>query len=235
MKKSMSHQRLRSYHQILEDFQEQARVMREAKVVFEDDRRLWKTPVRVREEGDEAVEVEEGNDTFDDQEGAGMGEGEDGDEYEEEDRDQDQVDLWFTPTHSIASSPASSPRKQREQRREDTARRSKRFSLPAIALHTTVVTARTTSTVADGSGDEPTLSREGSLGDHQQGMGMGRSRRFSLVSGRGSYYDGVGNSPTRSIGGGGGGGPDDGGGGDLARGLAAARLSELLGRKTKLV
>lgn len=229
MKKSMSHQRLRSYHQILEDFQEQARALREAKAVtFEDESQLRKTPmpIPVREDVDEQLEAE-GNDTFDNYDGSVLGEVEDEDEL-----DQDHVDMWFTPSHSLASSPVSSPRKQREQKREDTARRSKRFSLPAIALHTTFVTART-STVADGASDGPSLSREGSLGD-QPPQGMGRSRRFSLISGRGSYYDGVGNSPTKSLGGGSG-GVEDRGGSDLARGLAAARLSELLGRKTKVV
>ncbi|KAH9479756.1 FYVE, RhoGEF and PH domain-containing protein 6 [Psilocybe cubensis] len=225
MKKSMSHQRLRSYHQILEDFQEQAKAVREAKVVaFENENQLKKAPIPipVREDEDERAEVE-GNDTFDDYDDSILGEVEDEDEL-----DQDHVDMWFTPSHSLASSPASSPRKQREQKREDTTRRSKRFSLPAIALHTTVVTART-STIADGGGDGPSLSREGSLGD-QTPLGMGRSRRFSLVSGRGSYYDGASSSPTKSLG-----GADDGGGSDLSRGLAAARLSELLGRKTKVV
>jgi FYVE/RhoGEF/PH domain-containing protein 5/6 len=63
------------------------------------------------------------------------------------DNDIDDVgcdDPFYTPTRSIvsSSSPISSSRRK-QPRREDTARRSKRFSMPAIGLQTTVVTART--------------------------------------------------------------------------------------------
>ncbi|KAF8972714.1 hypothetical protein BDZ97DRAFT_853105 [Flammula alnicola] len=177
-----SHQRLRSYRQIVEDFQEQARARKEEKA------------------NDEAGEGEifEGDDDEDDAEA----------------EDLDQSDVWYTPTHSLASSPVSSPRK----RREDTARRSKRFSLPAIALHTTNVTARTSEI-----GPDTAVSRETSSGE-PSASGIGRSKRFSLVlAGRNSYYtDSSGRSPNDEVG-------DSG----LSRGVAAARLNELLGRKTK--
>ncbi|KAL6308388.1 hypothetical protein BKA93DRAFT_725852 [Sparassis latifolia] len=73
-------------------------------------------------------------------------------------------------------------------RRENTARRHKRFSLPAVALHTSPVTAR------------PNM------------VGEGRGRRFSLVLGKGG---GVGHSES---------------GDGLRAGVAAGKLSELLGR-----
>jgi FYVE/RhoGEF/PH domain-containing protein 5/6 len=185
-----SHQRLRSYKQIMEDLQEQAKNPQQRKTGTSD---------KSADNGDT-------NHKFDDE---GEFDHEDGD-------DQDHIDVWYTPTHSLASSPMSSPRKQR---REDTARRSKRFSLPAIALHTTSVTART-SDVPDSS----VISRESSSGDLS--AGLGRSKRFSLVlaAERNSYADGSNKaSPSNEEGG------ESGG----SRSVAAAKLSELLGRKTK--
>ncbi|KAF8159873.1 hypothetical protein B0H34DRAFT_705183 [Crassisporium funariophilum] len=203
-----SHQRLRSYQDILEDFQEQSRVMKQ-----QQQEQRSHSPDKSRIAKD---------DTFD---GDGDEDEENGDVFEEEDLNHD--DQWFTPTHSLVSSPVSSPRKQR---REDTARRSKRFSLPAVGLHTTSVTARTTE-IAGGAGDAvPAGGGEAVVGDSPGGVGGGRVRRFSLVlAGRNSHYgDGVmgksyidGHEPE---------GADLG----LAKGVAAARLSELLGRKAKV-
>jgi len=177
-----SHQRLRSYRQILEDFQEEARIRKQ----------------------DNGTSTNHGSPTEDDKfDGYG------GEDPEAE--DQEAIDFWRSPTHSMAPSPASSPLK----RREDTARRSKRFSLPAIALHTTNVTART----AEIGEDTSALSRESSNGEPPQSA---LSKRFSLVlAGRNSTYtDYMGKASSDDL-------PEP----SLARGVAAARLSELLGRK----
>lgn len=181
-----SHQRLRSYRQILADFQEEARIMKQQ---------------------DNGTSPNQDSPTEDDKfEGYG------GEDPEAE--DQEAIDFWRTPTHSMAPSPVSSPLK----RKEDTARRSKRFSLPAIALHTTSVTARTTEI-----GEETSaLSRESSTGEPPQSA---LSKRFSLVlAGRNSTYMDYSLGKTSS---------DDLLEPSLARGVAAARLSELLGRKSR--
>ena len=167
------HQRLRSYHQILEDFEEQA-----------------------RQQGGQQEEEDDGEDN-------------DGEEGEE---------AWFTPTPSLASSPASSPRKVR---REDTARRMKRFSLPAIGLQNTSVTARTTIDAEDAGDTSVTASPT------KEAAGTpGRSRRFSLVlSGRRESGSGLGQgqgefeslSDLR-----------------LSKGVAANKLSELLIRNSRV-
>ncbi|KAL1684128.1 hypothetical protein EV122DRAFT_257130 [Schizophyllum commune] len=95
-------------------------------------------------------------------------------------------------------------------RREDTARRHKRFSLPAVALHTTSVTARTTEVKESGKG----------------GPSGVRGKRFSLVlSGRHGKSAGAsgrkGDSPAED---------ETEANGELGRGVAAEKLSELLGR-----
>lgn len=100
--------------------------------------------------------------------------------------------------------------------REDTARRHKRFSLPAVALHTTSVTART-----QVSGE---TRESGKASPH----GV-RAKRFSLVLGGRHQAKGVGAVGKRSD------GTEEGSKGDegtseLARGVAAGKLSELLGR-----
>lgn len=167
------HQRLRSYHQILEDFEEQARLQ------------------------------------------GGQGEEEDNGEGND---DEESEEAWYTPTRSLASSPTSSPRKVR---REDTTRRSKRFSLPAIALQTTSVTARTTIDAEDAGDTSVTASPT------KEAVGTPvRSRRFSLVlSGRRESGSGLGQgqgefeslSDLR-----------------LSKGVAANKLSELLSRNLKV-
>ena len=188
-----SHQRLRSYKQIVEDFKEQAEASR-------------KEIIDVRNDSEDRDDLDE---AFGDE-----------NDFEAEDGEVegDHSDVWYTPTHSVLSSPVSSPRKQR---REDTARRSKRFSLPAVALHTTSVTARTSDTP-----DPTTFSRESSSGDQSSSLGL--SKRFSLVlGGRNSIYSADGSSRPSSGAEGGGEAPAP------HRSVAAARLSELLGRKSK--
>jgi FYVE, RhoGEF and PH domain containing 5/6 len=89
-------------------------------------------------------------------------------------------------------------------RKEDTARRHKRFSLPAIALQTTPVTA------------------------HPNASGEGKSKRFSLVlGGRSSSQQAQNDIPyeVRE--------PGLRLKGDLSSGVAAVKLSELLGRQKK--
>ncbi|KAJ7654577.1 hypothetical protein DFH06DRAFT_1416266 [Mycena polygramma] len=101
-----------------------------------------------------------------------------------------------------------------EGRKEDTARRNKRFSLPAVALQTTSVTART-------------HAHEG--GHHQDGRSPGRAKRFSLVLGSRPHL-----GKTQSNGNASARGKiveeEDQGGEELGRGVAAGKLSELLGR-----
>lgn len=101
-------------------------------------------------------------------------------------------------------------------RREDTARRNKRFSLPAVALQTTSVTTR--------SGGSP---KEGSR--FAGGVGYTRSKRFSLVLGhKGSHMLGHGSTKKGiSI--------ADGNVNELGQGAAAGKLSELLGKKVSVV
>lgn len=169
-----SHQRVRSYQQLLEDFQEKSHAMLSSKT----------SQIQMIRE---AVVMD---DTFEivlDEDAKGGGE------------EQNHVDPFYTSTQSIASSPISSLRK--EPRREDTARRSKRFSLPAIGLQTTVVTART------------------SIESEEEVVVVPVSKRYSLVlSGRNSSHqvDGAGSKGRHEHGG-------------QVKGLAAARLSELLG------
>lgn len=104
------------------------------------------------------------------------------------------VDLPSTPfptMNNLSQAPTPSPRR----RREDTARRSKRFSLPAVALHTGNVTTRTTSVSSgsgSGSGGNGNNKKNGSGGvggenesetkTNETGA-MGRLRRLSLVPG----------------------------------------------------
>ncbi|KAL1748192.1 hypothetical protein HDZ31DRAFT_79887 [Schizophyllum fasciatum] len=92
-----------------------------------------------------------------------------------------------------------------DMRREDTARRHKRFSLPAVALHTTSVTARTSE------------ARDGGKG----GPHGVRGKRFSLVlSGR--HQGKVAGKRADEV--------EKEGDGELGRSVAAGKLSELLGR-----
>jgi len=84
----------------------------------------------------------------------------------------------------------SQPPSPSRRKREDIMKRSKRFSLPAIALHPTNVTTRTTSVITDpsGSGSSSSGFGNGSGGASKStridnaGGAMGRLRKLSLVS-----------------------------------------------------
>jgi FYVE/RhoGEF/PH domain-containing protein 5/6 len=99
-------------------------------------------------------------------------------------------------------------RRAREGVKEDTARKLKRFSMPAVALQTTSVLARTVEVPA------------GSVG-----VGAGRVRRFSLIPGKGAASAASKAGADVSV----------SGKRELGRGVAAGKLSELLGRRTKPV
>jgi hypothetical protein len=196
-----SHQRVKSYQQLLEDFQEQSQAIRP------------RLPSKASQS-----QVFDMDDTF---------------EIDEQDVKEEGRGEEHDLTHPIVSSPVSSPRKL-QRRVEDTARRSKRFSLPAIGLHTTVVTARTSiegeevvpvtgSTGGGGGGDKEGVVAVGG----ESVINTGLPKRFSLVlAGRDSSSSS--SSPRDQHDDDRGGGQDDLG---LAKGLAAARLSELLSRR----
>ena len=117
------------------------------------------------------------------------------------------------------------------QKQEDTARRNKRFSMPAVALQTTSVTART---------QQETIK----VVDSGAPTGQARSKRFSLVLGgrnRGhspkssqthsemyANRKGTGEDILEEA------SMDELVKRDLSKGIAAGKLSELLGRKIKL-
>ncbi|RDB23827.1 FYVE, RhoGEF and PH domain-containing protein 6 [Hypsizygus marmoreus] len=117
------------------------------------------------------------------------------------------------PSFASARPPSStsSPRK------ENTARRNKRFSLPAVALQTTSVTARTEfgeATAAGGgigAGGGPKLNKRFSLV-----LGGARSHGTSAVKSQSEHM-------TKA--------DNDGAGGGLGRGIAAGKLTELLSRR----
>ncbi|KAJ3770948.1 hypothetical protein FB446DRAFT_742259 [Lentinula raphanica] len=146
------------------------------------------------------------------------------------------------PTSSSALDVKGKRRLLIAERREDTARRHKRFSTPAVAIQTTSVVTRTKSMLPEDShvlsrGKSVAFVEDGSpskrsedgrrvigskLGSLLPGMPGTRSKRFSLISG-GPASPGsrrVARSefnPNRD-------------GTDLGKGMAASRLNELLGR-----
>ncbi|KAG2011267.1 signal transducer [Coprinopsis cinerea AmutBmut pab1-1] len=190
------HHKLKSYHQILEDFE-----------AHEDDHDG--SPVRARPDSNR-FDYDE-SDGFPVSHGGILEEEEDKVVMEEvalEDDVEDQYPhLFFTPPVSNLPSPISSPRK----RREDTVRKSQRYSLPALALQTTPITARASMVIED----DVDLSRDGD----ETAASPNRTRRYSIVM-----------SPGKS---GGKGGPevvreeDDNA---VSRSLAVDKLSELLHR-----
>jgi FYVE, RhoGEF and PH domain containing 5/6 len=110
----------------------------------------------------------------------------------------------------LSSDWAREREREREKEREDTARRHKRFSMPAVALQTTSVLARTGDGFVDGGG-----------------FGRERGRRFSLALGKAAGVDASGVTEiTERVG--------MGNGTDLGKGLAAGKLSELLGRQKRV-
>ena len=191
--KSHQRERVRSYQQLLEDFQQeqQSQASQSRKAVGIDD------------------DTFENREDKDDTKGGGGGE-------------EEQDYRFYTPTQSIISSPVSSSRR-RQPRREDTARRSKRFSLPAIGLQTTVVTART-SIESEEAVVVPVTTTEAGGGSEEgvvvvgEGGNSGFLKRYSLVlAGRNNHQVDVAGSK----------GQHEHHGGQT-KGLAATRLSELL-------
>lgn len=164
------HSRPKSYHQILEDFQNVQPGRHNQGLHF---------PLNLLidsaiEESSESVVSEGGEGRLDS--------GNEGDE------------LPSTPlpsTNYVSQTPTPSPRR----RKEDTARRSKMFSLPAIALHAANVTTRTTSVSSgsgSGSGGNESNRKGGNAvvggGDERETKtnetgAIGRLRRLSLVPG----------------------------------------------------
>ncbi|KAG6889240.1 hypothetical protein C0992_005879 [Termitomyces sp. T32_za158] len=106
-------------------------------------------------------------------------------------------------------------------RKDDTARKKKRFSLPAVALHMTNVTTRTSASF-----DDDDFMQDGSRSP------ITASKRFSLVLGGGRHHKNSGmrneSEATMSPG-----GTDSAGGGRHGMGIsiAAGKLVEILARK----
>ncbi|TFK23230.1 hypothetical protein FA15DRAFT_757435 [Coprinopsis marcescibilis] len=169
------HQRLKSYHQILQDFESHEAGSGETADLSGN----------LRESG----EVAEDEDEADEQQ----------DPYPH---------LFFTPAASYAPPLLSSPRR----RKEDTARRSKRYSLPALALQTTPITARASMVIED----DVAMVRE----EDTPTTTPNRQRRYSILLSpdRNAHISEVVREEDGEASG---------------RSLAADKLSELLSRHTK--
>jgi FYVE, RhoGEF and PH domain containing 5/6 len=129
------------------------------------------------------------------------------DEDEEEHSDPGPSESFKRRHAAISHSVVELSQREREKR-ENTARRHKRFSLPAVALQTTSVMTRT----SEGLEKSPVRGK----------------KRFSLVLGKGGEGK-KGRDTEVSLGGG---NRDDHG---LGKGVAAGKLNELLGRGSKAV
>jgi hypothetical protein len=115
------------------------------------------------------------------------------------------------------------------RRREDTARRNKRFSLPAVALQTTSVTARTQAPgpgqdgrprERDGQGRAPRAKRFSLvLGTRHHQHQPSRTQSEMVMAGRGRIEEEDAAAAAQE------------GAPELGKGVAAGRLSELLGRQ----
>lgn len=146
---------------------------------------------------------------------------------EEENSDDDDRSLATSTsskrrTVDLTDLAASDPRHMGQMRRaEDTARRNKRFSLPAVALQTTSVTTRT--------------QQSGVIGVETRKMGAGgKSKRFSLVlNGRNQSHIGN-NSMIEGSASDIPGAQDGAGSNDLGKGVAAGKLSALLGKNARV-
>ena len=129
--------------------------------------------------------------------------GEGGDEEGEEEKEVGKVGVDRT---ALSSSP----------RKENTARRVKRFSLPAVALHTTSVTARTAFVDVDPSDvGETKVNKRFSLVLGAGGHGKGYSGRRNMHDGDGEHEGDGGERIDRETG----------------SSVAVGKLSELLGRR----
>jgi FYVE, RhoGEF and PH domain containing 5/6 len=213
--KSHQRERVRSYQQLLEDFQqEQSHAIRPVLLSSKESQSQMMNRKAVGM-GDDTFE--NGEDKDEDAEGTGGG------DVGEEEQDHP----FYTPAQTIVSSPVSSSRRK-QPRRENTARRSKRFSLPALGLQTTVVTARTSIESEEAVAVAP-VTTTGREGGSEEGVGVvlgegGNTellKRYSLVlAGRNSHQvDGAGSKVQQHEHGG------------QTKGLAATRLSELLATK----
>ncbi|KAF5332282.1 hypothetical protein D9611_008166 [Ephemerocybe angulata] len=172
------HQKLKSYHEILEDFEAHERGDPFEEVA---------SPAR-EDPGEWVSDVDD-----------------------EERREEYLRSRLFTPTppHSLAPSPQTSPMK----RKEDTVRRRKRFSLPAVALQTTQVTARASLVIEDET-------------DETDSETPSRPRRFSLVLSPSKSGYGIRNSVSEAV-------REEDEGEGAGKSLAADKLSELLNRRTR--
>ncbi|TFK68743.1 hypothetical protein BDN72DRAFT_888467 [Pluteus cervinus] len=191
--------RPRSYYQILEDFEVHERTKSEQELA-----------------GDERDVV-----TIDEEV-----EGVDGDEGQEIGfEDEEQFAIPRTPVRRARFDDEHLP----SPRREDTARRVKRFSLPAVALQTMSVTAQTQVGELEGGREGGGVGGRSPAGSP---LGASKFKRFSLVLGtRGHYHQqhqtqatslGTGNSSTDLL---------SEGEPKSPKGVAATKLMELLGRK----
>jgi len=219
------HQKLRSYHEILEDFEAHERGG------IEEVQRYGVAIPDKQSSGPGARDHEDGLDWMNEDEGA-----------EREREEYLRSRLFFTPPSSAAPSPQTSPVK----RREDTMRRKKRFSLPAVALQTTQVMARASLVIEDVPISSSALGVGGigvSKGSSGLRGGWGeddsptsntattpvKQQRFSVVlSPSKSGYNSPANKrgsvvePVREEG--------EDGAAALERSMAANKLSELLGK-----
>ncbi|KAF8074617.1 hypothetical protein FPV67DRAFT_589035 [Lyophyllum atratum] len=142
---------------------------------------------------------------------------------EEEDGDEGVHGVIRETSQSSTNGLTSSPR------RENTARRNQRFSLPAVALQTTSVTAHTSTVyehtgregrVASGSGSPVKVNKRFSLvlGGSRNHGSSGMRTQSEAVS-RSGKMDGGPRSPAAKV--------------ELGQGVAAGKLNELLGRRTE--
>ncbi|KAG6918175.1 hypothetical protein DXG01_016160 [Tephrocybe rancida] len=136
--------------------------------------------------------------------------------------DEGTLDLKRHSSRVSSTGKASTPS---SPRKENTARRNKRFSLPAVALHTTNVTARTSALFGDVDGSQ--------LGDGAVSPSR-TNKRFSLVLGNSRSHSNGGRSQSETAA-----KPGIANSGivasasksDVGKSIAAGKLSELLGRR----
>lgn len=207
-----AHQKLRSYQRIVEDFQDQAATQAADGLprhpdVF-DDLEFGNVDESGRIPAARSTLVQDISALEDD----------DGEAEEDE---GDWPHLFFTPSTSYIPPPVSTPRK----RKEDTVRRSKRYSLPALALHTTPITARASMMIEEDvvvlqSPDAPPVGDPASAA-----ASPSRPRRYSIVMSPGkSVHSQLGGRGRHDM------YAEDGRAG---KSLAADKLSELLGRQAR--
>ncbi|KAG6853231.1 hypothetical protein C0991_005858 [Blastosporella zonata] len=148
-------------------------------------------------------------------------EDDEGENGAQEGDDEGRPDPDRQPSSNGQTSMPSSPRK------ENTARRNKRFSLPAVALHTTNVTAHTNA--------PPGEADIFLAGDPSGSSPLKSNKRFSLVLGGRHHNSGM-RSQSEAVTGSGLSTPGHGAAlhnkSEIGQSIAVGKLSELLGRKT---